>query len=372
MELRDFGTRCGFQIPRASMGGMRFPQDEDKAIELIRHAIDSGMRYIDTSRGYGDSEIKLGKALKDGYREKVLLSTKWAPWCVMIEDDDDASADCVRKRIDESMKRLDVEYLDFYQVWSINTREQYDLAVAKGGMVDGIRKAMDEGLVRHTGFTTHDTVENLLVYLDEADWCEILLLTHNLLNHTYVPVIEAAHKHGIGTIVMNPVGGGKLAEPSTFLTKLAQGVGAKDVPDLAIRYLMSNPNLDTIISGISKPSDVDDSIASVNAEAFTVDELKRIHAYLDLVSPQQTGFCTGCGYCLPCPNGVEIRDIMYAIYDDRYWGFTQAARRRYGNIEGKRADACTKCGVCVPKCTQHLDIPGEMTYALKRLAVATS
>ncbi|MDX9976116.1 MAG: aldo/keto reductase [FCB group bacterium] len=369
MELGDFGTRSGFQVPRANIGAMRFPKDDDEAVALIRHAIDSGMRYIDTSRGYGDSEIKLGKALKDGYREKVILSTKWSPWVTLIEDDDDSSADCVRKRIEESMRRLDVDYLDFYQVWNIDSREHYDMAVESGGMVDGIRKAIDEGLVGHTGFTTHDTVENLLVYLDEADWCEVLLVTHNLLNDQYVPVLEAAHERGIGTIVMNPVGGGKLTEDGKYLAKLAEGVGAESVPDLAIRYLMSNPNIDTIISGISKGSDVDSSIASVDAGALSKDQMARIHAFLEMVSVEHTGFCTGCGYCMPCPNNVDIREIMAAIYDERYWGLREAARQRYTEIRGSKAEACTKCGQCAPKCTQHLDIPAEMAYALKRLAV---
>jgi len=169
---------------------------------------------------------------------------------------------------------------------------------------------------------------------------------------------------------MNPVGGGKLTEDSKFLRKIAEGVGAVSVPDLAVRYLMSNPNVDTVISGISKIADVADSVASVDAGPFTDDRLARIRAFLDMVSIEHTGFCTGCGYCMPCPNGVEIREIMYAIYDERYWGFMAAARERYAGIQGTKAEACTRCGQCAPKCTQHLDIPAEMNYALKRFAAA--
>lgn len=368
MVLRDFGMRSGFKIPRANIGAMRFPADTDEAVALIRHAIDSGMRYIDTSRGYVDSETKLALALKDGYREKVILSTKWSPWVLKVEDDDDTSADCTRKRIEESMCRLDVDYLDFYQVWNIDSREHYDLATEPGGMVDGIRKAMDEGLVGHTGFTTHDTVENLMVYMDEIDWCEVILFSYNMLNTHYGPAIKAAHDRGIGTIVMNPVGGGKLTEASRFLLKLAEGVEAGSVPDLAIRYIMSNPAVDTIISGISKTSDIDMAIGSVKDGPFNDDQLARIHAFLEMVSIEHTGFCTGCGYCMPCSNGIDVREVMAAIYDERYWGFTEAARQRYARISSPKAEACTKCGQCLPKCTQKLDIPVEMEYALKRLA----
>ena len=205
-RIRNFGKRSGLKVFPVSIGAMRLP-DEEKAIALIREAIDSGMVYIDTSRGYGDSEIKVGKSLKDGYREKVILSTKWCPWNIKVEEDDDTSADCTYKRIIESMERLDVDYLDFYQVWDIESLEHYAQVTKKGGMVDGIKRAMDEGLVGHTGFTTHDKPENISKYIDEADWCETILFTYNILNQSYKEVLAKAHQKGIATVVMNPVVG---------------------------------------------------------------------------------------------------------------------------------------------------------------------
>ena len=160
-RIKDFGNRSGLKVFPVSIGAMRLPEEQE-AITLIRQAIDANMIYIDTSRGYGDSEIKVGKSLKDGYREKVILSTKWSPWNIKVEEDDDTSADCTYKRIIESMQRLDVDYLDFYQVWNINNAEAWELANKKGGMVEGIRRARDEGLVKHIGFTTHDSIDNLL------------------------------------------------------------------------------------------------------------------------------------------------------------------------------------------------------------------
>ena len=235
MDLRKFGNRTGLEVPRVSIGGMRLPRDVDEGVAVIRHAIDSGMRYIDTSRGYGESEFVIGLALQDGYRQRVLLSTKCSPWIQKIQGGDAPTADCVRHRIEESMRRLRVDYLDFYQVWNIDNREHYDQAVARGGMVEGILKAKAEGLVRHTGFTTHEDVPALLTYIQEADWCEVMLMTYNLLTRKYAPTIEAAHKKGIGTIVMNPVGGGKLAENSPVLSELAREVGAASVADMAVR-----------------------------------------------------------------------------------------------------------------------------------------
>lgn len=363
MKTRDLGQRSGFQVPGVNIGAMRLPQDLDDAIKLIRHAIDSGMRYIDTSRGYSESEWVLSHALKDGYREKVILSTKWSPWNIKVRPTDDMSAACERRRIEESMKRLDVDHLDYYQIWSINNREQYDEITAPGKMLDGILKAKKDGLIGHTGFTIHDSVENILKYVEEADWCEIILFSYNMLNRTYAPAIEAAHRKGIGTLVMNPVGGGVLGEASPVLLKLAKEIGAVSVPDLAVRYVLSNPNVDTIISGITKLSDVDDSIKSAERGAFTRDQMAKIEEFLESVSTEKTGFCTSCKYCMPCPNGVNIPEIMSCIHHDRYLGLQDTAREKYRGLKKRGLTGCNRCGKCEETCTQHLGIMAEIAYA---------
>ena len=364
MKLRNFGQRSGHRVPPLSIGGMRLPKDVDCAVALLRKAIDQGFRYIDTSRGYGESEWILGLALQDGYRKQVILSTKWSAWITMIAPSDDTSSDSVRRRIEESMKRLRVDYLDYYQIWNIDNREHYDQAVSKGGMLDGILRAKEEGLLGHIGFTTHDTVENLLTYVEEADWCEILLTTYNMLNTQYAPVIEAAHAKGIGTVIMNPVGGGKLAEQSQILMSLAKEVGAVSVADLAIRYVLSNRHVDTMLSGLSKPDDVDDSIASVERGVFSASQIDRINSCVEGIRGRASSFCTDCKYCMPCPEGIDIPAIMSCIQDARYWGWKDAARVRYGGIKGKKADACVQCGKCEEACTQHLNIMQEMACAV--------
>jgi hypothetical protein len=349
---------------------MRLPQDTDEAIALIRYAIDSGMRYIDTSRGYGDSEIKIGKALKGGYRQKVILSTKWSPWIQRIADSDDTSSDCMLRRIEESMTRLDVDYLDYYQLWNIESREHYDQAMTRGGMLDGIRKAIDRGWVGHTGFTTHDTVDNLLVYLAEADWCEIVLFTCSLIDPTYERAIEAAHARGIGTLIMNPLAGGQLAHDSPVLRGLAEDVGARSLPELALRYLMSNPAVTSVISGISRTSDVDDTVVAVNQGAFPPESMERIRRVLSGIHANRKGFCTGCRYCLPCPAEIEIPAVMGAIAQSRFWGLEASARTALRDQKGPKAEACTRCGQCEARCTQRLRIMDEMEYAARNLSPA--
>ena len=370
MNEYPFGTRSGLTVTPVSIGAMRFPRDLSDAVALVRHAIDAGMRYIDTSRGYDESEWVLRAALKDGYREKVILSTKWAPWVMKVQDDDDGSAARTRRRIEESIARLGVGYLDFYQAWSIGSKADFEVVTKPGGMLEGILDAKRAGLVRHIGFTTHDSVENIAGYIEEASWCEVILFSYNLLSRTYAPAIEAAHKKGIGTIVMNPVGGGKLAEHCAILLDVALEVGAVSVADMAVRYVLSNANVDTILCGMTKRADVDDSVASANRPRFSPAQMARIEALLDRVMGEEKAFCTGCRYCLPCPQGIDIPAVMSWIFDERHWGFADRAKRRYQHHSEPKPDLCTKCGACEPKCTQKLAIMNEMEYAARRLGGA--
>ena len=259
--------------------------------------------------------------------------------------------------------RLGVEYLDYYQVWNIDSREHYQQAIEPGGMLDGIRQAQKEGLVKRTGFTTHDSVENLLSYMDEIDWCDIILFTYNLFNLQYAPAIEAAHKKGIGTIIMNPMGGGNLAEKSPVLDKLAKDCGADSMPDLAVRYVLSNPNAITILCGMTRLSDVDDTIAAAEKPMFSPEQIAEIDTKVKELSRENVGFCTQCKYCMPCPQGINIPAVMNAIYEHRFLGRKEYAKKVYGWIKEAKADACTRCGQCEEKCTQHLKIMKEMEFA---------
>jgi len=362
MQLRDFGQRSGKQVTRASMGGMRFPDDHDEAVELIRYAIDNGMRYIDTSRGYGESEIKIGKALKDGYREKVILSTKWSPFIQMVEEDDQPTAACMYKRIRECIDRLDVEYLDYFQLWNIQKAEEFEIMTRPDGMLDGIRQAIDEGLVKRTGFTAHSTVKELESYLPRSDWADIILVSCHMLNRTWEPFLKTAHDNGIGTIVMNPVGGGMLTYNTGKLKELADEVGAVSVPDMAIRWLMANPYIDTIISGIANKKDVDAVTASIDAEPLSEEAVKTINKRIEEFKPENLHFCTACGYCKPCPENINIPAVMGTIYNKRFLGLDEFAKNRYNRIT-PNASQCRACGACEMRCTQRIPIVREMMYA---------
>jgi hypothetical protein len=359
MQDVSFGRRSGLSVPRANIGAMRLPQDQGEAVRLIRHAIDRGMRYIDTCRGYGDSELKVGAALRGGWRDRVILSSKWSPWIKKFADDDAPTAACMRLRLEESLGRLGVERIDFYQVWNVHDDSSFEAATRPGGTADGIRRAMEDGLVAHTGLTTHYAPGKLLERLPGLDWCEVLLVSYNMLDTSYGPVIARARELGIGTIVMNPLAGGRLTGGGPELLELARSAGAADVPTLALRWLLSNRDLDTYISGISKLSDVDSAVAAAEAGPLTAEAKARVDAFIAGRSRDAVGFCTGCGYCQPCPQGINIPEVMARLYEARFWGLREAAARRYLRIPKPRADACVACGKCEAKCTQKLKI-GEL------------
>ena len=366
---KDFGRRSGLKVHPVSIGAMRLPEEE-KAIPLIRQAIDAGMTYIDTCRCYGDSELKLAKALKDGYREKVMLSTKYSTWLVKAEPSDDSSADCTYKRILDSIERLGVEYLDFYQIWNIDSPEHYELVIEKGGMLDGIVRAMDEGLVRHTGFTSHDNAENISRYIDEADWCEVILFTYNMLNPAYKEVITKAHGNGIGTIVMNPAGGGVFNEDSKVIRQAVKdSVGIDNIIEAGHRYLSADGNVDTVLCGINKPSDITSTIENFQKAAFTKEEVRRLEEGMAKISKQAMVMCTDCKYCLPCPVGINIPVMMNVVYFDRFLQVPKRAENHYqwqiseeNQDRSAKPSQCVECGRCEQRCTQKIKIIKEMKY----------
>lgn len=365
MELKPLGLRCGLPVPPISIGTARLPHDREAAAILIRAALDAGMRLIDSSRTYDDSELKVALALKNGYRERAVVSAKWSPWAVKVDPDDLPTASCARKRLEEQLHRLQVDYVDLYMIWLINIPEHYHSATAPGGLLEGILRAQDEGLVRHIGFSSHDTPQNICAYMRKSDWCEVVMVSYNLINHHNAYVLRQAQELGIGTLVMNPVGGGKFAQPSRVLNALVRKTGVSSAAELAIRYIMNNPNADSMLSGIAKHADIDDGVRCVECGPLDVEQMRFMHDMLDSIDEKARHFCTACGYCMPCPQGVDIPGVMACLERQLFWDLSDSARKKYRMLRGNDAAKCIGCGSCLSKCTQHLPVPDEMRAACR-------
>lgn len=214
MQYRTM-RNTGLRFSVVALGAMRIPElSMEGAVKVIRHAVERGANHFETSPGYGDGEVKLGEALHDG-RKGLILSTKSHAL-------NERTADDLRRKMEQSMKRLRVDHLVFYQMWGVNNREIADIVLSEGDPLDGAKKARDEGLIDHIGFTTHaphDIVEELI----NTGEFESVTLSYNLLNRREQSTIELAARHGMGVVTMNPIGGGMLSAPSERIVSIAEG-----------------------------------------------------------------------------------------------------------------------------------------------------
>jgi hypothetical protein len=351
-------------------GAMRIHgPDNARWAALVHEAAEAGFNYFETSHRYcsSTSETKLGVGLKGFPRDKVYISTKSSA-------DDFLTADAVRKVIDESLKKLQVDYLDFYQFWGLSLKDWNEIATKKGGTLEGIRKAMAEGLIRHLGFTSHDTPENMITLLRTGEF-EAITLQYNLLNRVNEPVIAEAGRLGIGVVVMGPLHGGILGTPSPVLAKL-MGKGATDAAaEAAFRFVLSNPHVTCAISGMTTSEDVrQDKLIAERARPLTKAEMTAVDKELEKYKAAADALCTGCRYCMPCAQGVGIFAVLQLANAARIYGLEDGSKSEYAKFAKewpydsfKDASYCTQCGECLAKCPQKIDIPAELDKAHKLL-----
>jgi len=343
-------------------GCMRFPCtpdgqiDEEKAIAMIRHAIDSGVKYIDTAYPYhgGQSEIVVGKALRDGYRERVLLATKCPMWSVKTQDD-------MKRLLDEQLEKLQTDHVDFYLLHAMNN-QRMDLAI-ECDYKAFYAEAMAQGKVRYPAFSFHDDAKAFLRILNDWDGWKMAQVQMNILddeNQATMAGIREAGKKGVGIVIMEPLRGGLLAQPPANVQAVYDAFAEKrSAVDWAFRYLIAQPEVITILSGMSTPEQLDDNLRIFSAatrDPLSADETKLFAdvkaAYLSRIRTR----CTGCAYCQPCPRGVKIPNVFRG-YDEALL-FDKSFEKGYARLEEEKADPsrCVNCRKCERSCPQHLPI----------------
>jgi len=377
MEQRTLG-RTGIKATILGFGAMRLPTlkvgeqaiNRDAAIEIIRQGIDAGINYVDTAYNYHDyeAEIVVGKALKDGYREKVTMVTK----CPIGDDKEYTKQEDFMKFLNHSLEKLDIEYLDIYLLHAIN-KKRWDEKVLPLKIIEEGMKAKKEGKIKHLGFSFHDKPEVLKEILEHPNSknFDVMLIQYNLLDKQYEEMIKKAADMGIGVAVMGPVAGGRLGgnlpdDMKEHLTK-----GRTNLVDLALKFVWSNPNVTVALSGMGSAGMVSDNLALANAENtnLTPDEIKRSEAFLNIVKDKTDNICTSCKYCEPCKEGVAISFIFRSLIMAQVYGDEEKAKLYYSKIgekdwpPGKQADACVECGECEPKCPQKIPIIEQLKKA---------
>ena len=351
MRYREFG-RTGEKISELSLGCMRFP-DEETAVAIVRRSVELGINYFETSCTYCDrqSEPWLGAGLRGG-RGKVLVSTKSTPY-----SDATKTSDGVRQSIEASLERLGVEYLDFYHAWMVNDPERYRTCTAKGGWLDGVHKATDEGLIRHVGVTGHAPPDVVKQIVDD-DIFETITIQYSIILQGYRDVVRHAHEKGVGVVIMGPLAGGLLARQSPVLDHACAPL---EPVESAFRYVMCDPGVSTAASGMTVLEEVEKNVAIFERmpEDLSMDYQQQIN---DRVNEKLPGsldevFCAGCRYCISvCPESLRVFDV-FTPYNMTFLGAEIADIERVAERAEKMADACTECRACEEICPQKLKIP---------------
>ena len=366
MDYRKFGN-IDWQVSALGFGAMRLPTDgdessdiaEQEAIEMIRYAIDNGVNYVDTAWPYHgeESEKLVAKALKDGYREKTKVATKLPIW--LVEDKEDLD-----KYLNKQLEKLEVDKIDFYLIHALSEdrwQKCKDLEI-----MEWLKKVQKEGKIGYKGFSFHDDYDLFEEIIDyyEKDW-DFCQIQYNYLDTEYQAGqkgLKYAADKGLAVVVMEPLRGGTLAkEPPKEIKEIWNKANTeRSAPDWALQWLWNQKEVSVVLSGMSTLEQVKENIESAsNSGINSLDkkEKKLIEKAADKFREMQPVDCTGCGYCIPCPNDVHI-PMNFSLYNEAHlYNAYEEKNNTYNKLKAKmRAENCIACEECLDKCPQNLAI----------------
>ena len=376
MQNRQF-KKFGKEVSILGMGVMRLIRDaegnvdEDAAVRLIRYAIDSGINYIDTAYTYheGNSEKIVGKALKEGYREKITLATKMPPWLCKDEEH-------MKEMFDEQMKRLDTDCVDMYLVHSLtndNWQRTKDLNI-----LPFLGEMKAQGKIKHIGFSFHGSFELFKEVIDAFPWefCQIQLNYMDKNLQAGVKGLKYAAEKGLGVIIMEPLKGGRLAEfvPPTVQQIFNEGQVKRPFAEWAFKWLANMPEVTLVLSGMNSAAQIEENVRIMSAkdlDLLSQEEKDMIDRASDEYNRLIKYSCTGCEYCMPCPQGLDIPAIIRYYNDWHVYGNNPSTKFEYVNWidKGCHASDCVGCGTCEAKCPQGLSIIQAMKDVAGELGV---
>jgi predicted aldo/keto reductase-like oxidoreductase len=365
MQYRKFG-KLDWQASALGFGCMRLPVidgksdqiDEAEATRMIRFAIDNGVTYFDTAYGYHGkmSEIVVGKALNDGYRQKVHLATKLPMWIVTETADYD-------RLLNEQLKKLQTDHVDFYLFHGLN-RGTWE-KVVNLNLIKCAEAAKADGRIRHIGFSFHDDLDAFKTIVDSYsgwDMCQIQYNFMDIENQAGTAGLQYAAARGLGVVIMEPLLGGKLARTVPAVEKIWDLAEIRRKPaDWALQWLWSQPEVSVVLSGMSAMTQVEENIGSAAVSAvgmLRLDELELVARARDTYQGLSPIPCTKCEYCLPCPNGVAI-PRNFAVYNEGVmFNNQQGASNDYKRWipDEAKASQCIACQECETKCPQNIPI----------------
>lgn len=376
MQYRQFGS-LEWQVSALGFGCMRLPTTSDdpkdinaeEATRMIRYAIDHGVNYVDTAYPYhgGAGEPFVGQALQDGYREKVRLATKLPSWKIETAADFD-------RYLDEQRERLQTDFIDFYLLHALK-RDHWE-KLRDLGVIEWAEGAKSDGRIRYLGFSFHDeyaVFQEIVDAYNGWDFCQIQYNYMDIERQAGQRGLQYAAAKGLAVVIMEPLLGGRLVNPPDPIQALWNSAPRRrTAADWGLQWLWNQPEVSVVLSGMSTMEQVQENLASADASgihSLTPEELALVDRVREAYQALCPIPCTSCGYCMPCPNGVDIPRNFMVYNEGVMFAKPEKARESYQWVEEeKRANACIQCRECEEKCPQAIPISEWMPIVHRVLA----
>ena len=375
MQYRKFGN-TGIEVSALGFGAMRLPIiganpahiDEKEALRIMQYAFDNGVNYVDTAYPYheGQSEVVVGKALKQGYREKIYLATKLPSWAIESYPDFD-------RYFYEQLNKLQTDHIDFYLIHNLHVNVWSKIRDI--GILDWCDKIVKSGKVRFIGFSIHDTSALFKEIIDSYKW-DFCQIQYNYMNEDVQVGTEgllyAAQKR-IPVVIMEPLLGGSLVNLPPKIQSIFD-TALKNPVDMALQWLWNKQEVSLVLSGMSTMQQVKENVeyaSKSGINSFSAEDVALMHKVKSEYSKIAPIPCTKCRYCLPCPKSIEIPHL-FSLYNDEMMHKEKSSwlyKIIYNNNipENQRADSCIKCRMCEKKCPQGIKIADLMDEVHKEL-----
>ncbi|MEW9124041.1 MAG: aldo/keto reductase [Thermotaleaceae bacterium] len=351
-------------------GCMRFAKDEKEVEKQIIYAIEKGINYFDTAYIYPNSEAILGRVLAKGYRDRVKIATKMPPYLIKKYEDFD-------RIFNVELNRLQTDYIDYYFIHMLTDVEVWNRLV-NIGVLKWIEEKKQKGQLTNIGFSYHGGRDEFIKIVDVYSW-EFCMIQYNYLdenNQASKSGLEYASAKGLPVMIMEPLRGGKLVTnlPKEVYAVWERAYVKRSPAEWALRWIWNHPEVTVVLSGMNSQEMLEENIrvaSESKANSFTREDFELFEHVRDILNEKIKIPCTGCNYCMPCPQGVDI-PTCFSCFNDReiegkYQAIFKYLMQTSLKVQSHNASLCTKCGICEKHCPQNIAIRDELTKVSKTL-----
>lgn len=325
MQYRKLG-KTGLEVSEIGFGGIPIQRvSMDEAVGIIKKALELGINFFDTARGYTDSEEKMGTAFARAgvRREDLVLATK-----SLARDKEK-----IKEEVEKSLRLLQTDYIDIFQLHNVSNEEKMEMVLESGGAYEGLVEARREGKIRFIGISTH-TGKTAAEALERAEFDTIQFPFNVIETEILKDILPLIRRSGTGAVVMKPFCGGVLSRNKA-----------------ALQFILGYP-VSSVIPGMQTEEEVIENVSASESPPLTAEQIEKLRLEAKELG---TRFCRRCEYCLPCPEGVNIPFNFLMIGYFKRYGLHDWAQERYYSQE-ILASGCVNCGECEEKCPYNLPV----------------